>query len=83
MWVKSTPMYCAGFLTGAGFTLFLLFLVAQGVPVSVEGYLRPALGALGPALGALGLALVVAGGLINIRLRSKPVVQNAAPGAAS
>ncbi len=76
MWVKSTPMYCAGFLTGAGFTLFLLFLVAQGVPVSVEGYLRP-------ALGALGLALVVAGGLINIRLRSKPVVQNAAPGAAS
>ena len=37
-------MYAAGFLTGAGFALFTLFVAAQGVPVSLDGSLRLAVG---------------------------------------
>ena len=63
MRAKFATVYGAGFLTGAGFALFLLFVVAQGVTVSLDGTVRI-------VVGIVGLLLLAVGGVAGVRLRS-------------
>jgi hypothetical protein len=44
-----------GVITGAGWTLFTLFIVAQAVTIELTGYVRVAVGAAGIVLTAIGL----------------------------
>jgi hypothetical protein len=49
--------YCMGFFSGAGVSLFALFLLAQLVPITLEHWPRIAVGAVGMALLAIGIIL--------------------------
>ncbi len=64
--------YWVGFLTGAGLSLFALYLLSQVVPITLEQWPRI-------AVGAVGLGLVVVGAVLQSWLRSSASPPDASP----
>jgi hypothetical protein len=57
--------FLAGFVSGAGFALFVLYVLSQAVPIDLERWPRL-------AVGVMGLALLAVGFVLRPRLR-KPI----------
>lgn len=60
--VKFSPLYQAGVVAGAGFTLFIVYIFSQVEGLEFSGWSRI-------ITGAVGLLLMIAGGIWNLRLQ--------------
>ncbi|GAC1466791.1 MAG: hypothetical protein NVSMB9_07710 [Isosphaeraceae bacterium] len=67
MWVKFTPFYLAGMVSGAGVPLFVIPLVAQNGPLSVSDTTLK-------ALALVGIIMIMIGGFWNGSLQRRQVL---------
>ncbi len=65
-------LYWKGMLSGAGLSLFAVYVLSQAIPINLEEWPRL-------AVGAIGLALLVAGFLLRPWRLSSASVSDAEP----
>jgi hypothetical protein len=53
----ATRNYLAGCVTGAGLALFVLYILSQAIPITLERWPRIAVSAVGLALNGVGFTL--------------------------